>query len=96
MRIAGLPNRWVLTTSWSCFAVFVEVLLTRAGIFHWHWAYWGWPMLPTIVVFGYGTFFFAAALVFDLGSHRKRFAAVGAIAAVDACLAIVLGVAGWL
>jgi hypothetical protein len=96
VRILGVPNRWVIITGWSCFAVFVEVLLTRAGIFHWHWSYWGWPMLLPVVVLGYGTFFFAAAYVFDLDSHRKRFAVVAAIAAVDACLAVTLGIVGWL
>jgi hypothetical protein len=96
VRILGIPNRWVMITSWSCFAVFVEVLLERAGIFHWHWSFWGAPMLLPIVVLGYGTFFFMAAFVYDLDSHRKRFTVLGVMALVDVLLAIGLGLAGWL
>lgn len=99
MRILGVPNRWVFITGWSVFAVFVEVLLHRAGIFHWHYAYWGespWIGLLPIVVFGYGTFFWIAAFVFDRERHSTRFTIVGAMAAVDVVLALTLGFAGWL
>lgn len=95
-KILGIPNRWVFITFWSCFAVFIEVLLHRAGIFHWHYWYWNEPFLLPIVVFGYGTFFTIAAVVFDMRSHRRRFTVVGAMAAVDVLLAVVAGVLGWL
>lgn len=96
MRILGLPNRWVFITFWSCFAVFVEVLLHRSGIFHWHYWFWSESFLLPIVVFGYGTFFAMAAWVFDMDSHRRRYAVVGGIAAFDAVLAVVFGLVGWL
>lgn len=96
LRILGIPNRWVFITWWSCVCVFVEVLLHRAGIFHWHWWFWGEPFLLPVVVFGYGTFFWIAATVFDMDSNRKRFTVVGAMLAVDVVLAIGLGIAGWL
>lgn len=96
VRILGVPNRWVFITWWSCFCVFVEVLLHRAGIFHWSWWYWDEPFLVPIVVLGYGTFFWIAATVFDMKSHRRRFTVVGGMLAVDAVLAVGLGVAGWL
>ncbi|GAA3527191.1 hypothetical protein [Nocardioides daeguensis] len=96
MRILGIPNRWFFVTWWSCVCVFVEVLLHRAGIFHWSWWYWGEPFLLPIVVLGYGTFFWIAATVFDMDSHRKRFTVVGAMAAVDLVLAVGFGLAGWL
>jgi hypothetical protein len=96
LRILGVPNRWFFITSWSVFAVFVEVLLHRSGIFHWHWAYWGESFLLPIVVFGYGTFFWIAAFVFDREKHSTRFKIVGAMAAVDAVLALSLGFSGWL
>ncbi len=95
-RILGVPNRWLFITWWSCVCVFVEVLLHRAGIFHWSWWFWDEPFLLPIVVFGYGTFFWIAATVFDMHSHRRRYAVVGAMAAVDLVLAIGLGFAGWL
>jgi len=96
MRILGIPNRWVFITWWSCFAVFVEVLLHRSGIFHWYWGYWNDSFPLFIVIFGYGTFFWIAATVFDMDSHRKRFTVVGVMLAVDAVLALSLGLAGWL
>jgi len=96
MRILGLPNRWVFITWWSCVCVVVEVLLHRAGIFHWAWWYWDEPNLLPIVVLGYGTFFWLAATVFDMESHRRRFTVVGALYAVDAVLAVSFGLAGWL
>lgn len=96
MRILGVPNRWVFITFWSCFAVFVEVLLHRSGVFHWEYWFWNEPFVLLIVIFGYGTFFAAAAWVFDMDSHRRRFQVVGAIAAVDAVLAVTFGLLGWL
>ncbi|MGH3331598.1 MAG: hypothetical protein ACRDPJ_09900 [Nocardioidaceae bacterium] len=96
LRILGVPNRWVFITFWSCFAVFVEVLLHRAGIFHWHYWFWNEPFLLPIVVFGYGTFFAVAAWVFDMRSHRRRFRVVGALAAVDVTLLVTFGILGWL
>lgn len=96
MRILGIPNRWVFVTFWSCFAVFVEVLLHAAGILNWEYWFWNVPFLLPIVVFGYGTFFAAAAWVFDMRSDRRRFTVVGAVAGFDAVLAVVLGLLGWL
>ena len=96
LRILGLPNRWLLITWWSCVCVFVEVLLHRAGIFHWAWWYWNEPNLLPIVVLGYGTFFWVAARVFDMSSDRRRFTVVGAMLAVDAVLAVTFGLLGWL
>jgi len=95
-RILGIPNRWFFITWWSCVCVAVEVCLHRAGIFHWDWSFWSESFLLPIVVLGYGTFFFMAAWVFDMESHRRRFTVVGTILSVDVALAIGLGVAGWL
>jgi hypothetical protein len=96
LKILGIPNRWVFVTWWSCVCVGVEVLLHRAGIFHWHYWYWGESFLLPIVVLGYGTFFAIAAYVFDLDSDRKRVAVVGTMLGVDVVLAVVLGLVGWL
>ena len=97
LRILGIPNRLFFTVMWSCISVVVEVLLHRAGIFEWHYRWWGegWGLIP-IVVFGYATFFATAAAVFDLSSHRRRFTVVGAMAGFDLALAIAFGVADWL
>jgi hypothetical protein len=96
VRVLGVPNRWLFVTFWSCFAVFVEVLLHRLGVLNWEYWFWDEPFLLPIVVLGYGTFFAAAAWVFDMDSHRRRFAVVGTLAAVDATLAVTFGLLGWL
>ncbi|MEO6471283.1 MAG: hypothetical protein ABIR57_05375 [Aeromicrobium sp.] len=96
MRILGIPNRWVAITWWSCVCVFVEVLLTKAGIFHWHYWYWNSPFLLPIIVFGYGTFFAISAFVYDREKDLTRVKIVGAMMGIDAILALTLGLAGWL
>ena len=96
LKVLGIPNRWLAIAWWSCLSVVIEVLLERAGIFHWHYGYWGERFPLTIVVFGYATFFAIAAYVFDLDRDRRRWQVVGAMASIDAVLAVVLGLAGWL
>ena len=97
VRIAGLPNRAVLVAGFSCFCVLVEVLLHATGYFHWEYWFWNVPFVPLIVLFGYVPFFAVAAWVFDMGAdHRRQFRVVGAVAAVDVTLGLVLGLVGWL
>jgi hypothetical protein len=97
MRILGVPNRWFLVFAFSCFCVLVEVFLEWTGYFHWDYWWWNVPFVPLIVIFGYMTFFAIAAYVYDLGEDRaKQLRVVGGMAAVDAALAIGLGIAGWL
>jgi hypothetical protein len=85
MRILGMPNRLVLALAFSCFCVFVEILLHAAGVFHWEYWWWGVPFVPLIVIFGYFTFFLTAAYVYDLRDVRRQ-------AKVVAWLATIVGV----
>jgi len=97
MRIAGLPNRWVLVAGFSCFCVLVEVLLHATGYFHWEYWFWNVPFVPLIVLFGYVPFFAVAAWVFDMGAdHARQLRVVGTVAGVDVALGLVLGLVGWL
>lgn len=97
MRILGVPNRWLLVFAFACFCVLVEVFLEWTGYFHWDYWWWNVPFVPLIVIFGYMTFFAIAAYVYDLGSNRRRqLQVVGGMAAIDAALAVALGIAGWL
>jgi len=96
-RVAGMPNRLVYVVGFSCLSVGIEIVLHAVGVLH--WAYWWWnvPFVPLIVVFGYMTFYGLAAWIFDMGAdHRRQLAVVGAVAGVDAALALSLGLAGWL
>jgi hypothetical protein len=97
LRILGLPNRVFLVLAFSCFCVFVEVVLVWLGVFHWEYWWWNKPFVPLIVIFGYATFFGIAAWVYDMGQDRRRqLGVVGALAAVDVVLAVAFGLAGWL
>jgi len=96
-RLFGVPNRIVFVAGFSLLSVAVEVVLNALGVLN--WAYWWWnvPFVPLIVIFGYATFYGIAAWVFDMGNnHRKQILVVGGLAAVDAVLAVCLGIAGWI
>jgi hypothetical protein len=97
LRIFGLPNRLFLVFAFSCFSVFVEVLLHEAGVFHWEYWWWNVPFVPLIVVFGYMTFYGIAAWVHDMGADRRRqLKVVGSLAVIDTVGLLVFGLIGWL
>jgi hypothetical protein len=91
LRILGVPNRLALALLFSCFAVLVEILLHETGYFHWEYWWWNVPFVPLIVIFGYLTFFLAAAYVYDLPDPRKQVRVVGAMAAFIAAALLVFG-----
>ena len=97
LRILGVPNRLFLVFAFSCLCVLIEVFLESTGYFHWDYWWWNVPFVPLIVVFGYMTFFAVAAYVHDLGANLgKQLRIVGGMAAIDAGLALGLGLGGWL
>ena len=91
LRILGLPNRLVLATAFSCFCVFVEVLLHEAGFFHWEYWWWNVPFVPLIVIFGYLTFFLTAAYVYDLRDVRRQVRVVAWLATVVGAMLLAFG-----
>ena len=97
MRILGVPNRLLLVFAFSCLCVAIEVFLESTGYFQWDYWWWNVPFVPLIIVFGYMTFFAIAAYVHDLGANLgKQLRIVGGMAAIDAGLALGLGLGGWL
>jgi hypothetical protein len=96
-RILGVGNRWVWIVASSVFCVAVEVFLHSTGFFVWEYWWWNWPCVPLIVVFGYMTFFWVAAWVYDMGrNHARQLRVVGTMAAIDVTLLVVFGAVGWL
>jgi hypothetical protein len=94
---ATLANRSAMVIGFSCFCVFVEILLHATGYFHWEYWWWNVPFVPLIVIFGYGTFFAVAAYVYDLPDNRRRLRVVGALTAIDAVAILLFGpVLGWI
>ena len=97
LRILGVPNRLALVFAFSLLCVVVELFLESTGYFTWEYWWWNTHFIPLIVVFGYMTFFGIAAWVYDMGDDRRRqVRVVGGLAAIDAVLAVALGLAGWL
>ncbi|MFA5890878.1 MAG: hypothetical protein WDA27_08000 [Actinomycetota bacterium] len=92
MKILGIPNRWFLSFGFSCFAVFVEVLLNRTGYFGWTYSWWNWPNIVLIILFGYGTFFVAAFVVHDMRTRAAQLKTVGAIWGIVLTGVLVFGV----
>jgi hypothetical protein len=93
----GLPNRSVLVAGFSAFSVLVELLLHRTGSFHWYYWWWNERQPWLIVLFGYATFYAAAAWVHDLPTLRAKLAVTGAIAGTAAAGLLVFGpILGWI
>ena len=91
MRVLGIPNRVALALLFSCLCVFAEILLHGTGYFHWEYWWWNVPFVPLIVIFGYLTFFLAAAYVYDLRDTRRQLQVVGALAGVVAPMILLFG-----
>jgi hypothetical protein len=96
MKILGVPNRLFLAFAFSCLCVAVEIFLEWTGYFHWDYWWWNVPFVPLIIVFGYMTFFLIAGYVYDLRDRDRQLRVVGAMAGIDAALALGLGLGGWL
>ena len=92
-------SRWPYIIGFSALAVLVEVLLHATGYFHWEYWWWDVPWgLPLILIFGYATFYWVAAKVYDMGDDRPRqIRWVTRLAAVDAVAIVLFGpVLGWI
>jgi hypothetical protein len=90
-RILGLPNRVFFVALFSVLSVLIEVLLWAADVFHWEYWWWNFPNVTLIILFGYATFFAAAAFVYDLRERARQLRFVGALAAIDAALILTFG-----
>ena len=91
-KLLGMPNRLTIGLGFSVVAVFVEVLLSEAGVFHWEYWWWNFPFVPVIVVFGYLWFFLISAYVYDRPDNRSRLRIVGPMAAIVVISVLVFGV----
>lgn len=99
IKILGINNRVFMVFAFSIFSVMIELVLRSAGIFHWEYSFWNQPYgLPTIVVFGYATFYAMSAWLYDMGDDRKRqLSVLGALGAIDITGVLLFGpVFGWL
>ena len=97
VKLLGIPNRWLFVLGFSCFSVFVELLLHRTGSFHWYYPWWNERQPWLIVIFGYGTFYAASAWVHDLPSLPGKLKATGVLAGTAAAGLIVFGpLLGWI
>lgn len=97
MRIFAIPNRWLMVLGFSCFSVFVEVLLNRTGYFNWAYPWWNVPNVWLIVIFGYGTFYAIAAWVYDMPRLIDKVRVVAVMAAIVGVALVTFGpILGWI
>ena len=90
-KILGVPNRLFLATTFSLFAVFVEILLVQTGYFHWEYWWWNTPFIPLIVIFGYMTFFLVSGWVYDMPERKRQIKAVLALGSTVAAALLLFG-----
>jgi hypothetical protein len=96
-KILGMPNRLAIGLALSCLAVFVEILLHAASVFHWEYWWWNTPFVPLIVLVGYLWFFLITAYVFDMKDTRRQVRFVGGMAGIVAAALILFGpVLAWI
>jgi len=96
-KVLGIPNRWLLVAGFSCFSVIVELLLQRTGSFHWYYSWWNERQPLLIVIFGYATFYAAAAWVHDLPTLEGKLKVTGALAGTAVAGLVVFGpILGWI
>ncbi|MFZ5597918.1 MAG: hypothetical protein ACOY31_13010 [Bacillota bacterium] len=97
IKILGIPNRIFAAVMFSIASVIVEVVLNKAGVLTWDYAWWsaGAPWL--IFLIGYLPFFLVAFWVHDMESVGKKAVTVGSIMGFDAaCLIVFGGLLGWI
>ncbi len=97
LRVLGVPNRILAVLGFSVFSVVVELYLHATGSFHWYYGFWNEKNPWLIVIFGYATFYAAAAWAHDLPTVRGKLVLTGALAGTAAALLVVFGpILGWL
>jgi hypothetical protein len=97
MKVLGVPNRWFTAIAAAALSVIVELFLNAAGQLTWDWWWWNVRTPWLIFLFGYLTFFIVAFWVHDMPTIWQKAMAVAAIYAFDAaCLAVFIGVLGWI
>jgi len=89
-KFAGLYlSQWVLAFAGSLLALVVEMLLNRAGLLTWEWAWWGksggLSLIPVFVL-GYLWFYCFAFWVSNRETVKKQAIAVSVLAAIDLIL----------
>lgn len=93
LKILGIPNRLLIPFGWGLLAVFVEVLLNRAGLLVWDYAWWSWPNIWLIVA-AYCLPWYGLAWAHDRLSLRAK--AIGAGILPPAAILCHLMFACWL
>lgn len=83
LRILGMPNRWFFALLNSGLCVFIEILLNRADALIWEYAWWRFPNVLLLFLFGYLPFMVVSFWVHDLDRIKSKLAVLAVIYGVD-------------
>lgn len=99
-KFAGLyMSQWIISFAGCILAVVVEVLLNRAGLLTWEWAWWGKSgglSLVPVFILGYFWFYYFAFWVSNRPTLKKQIMAVGVLVAIDVILFLVCLCRDWI
>jgi len=79
-------SQWLVSLLGSLLAIIVEVVLNRAGLLTWEWAWWGksgFLSLIPVFIFGYFWFFYFAFLVHNQPTIKRKFIFLGSLVAIN-------------
>lgn len=95
-KILGMHNRWLYAAGMAVFCVIVEIVLNRAGVLTWEYAWWSATFPFLIVLLGYFPFFAVAFWVHDMPSVKKQATAVSGLYAAVGTALVGFGALGWI
>lgn len=96
-KILGLNEKWVMAIGFSVFCVAIEVLLNKADLLIWEYAWWNASFggIWLIIIFGYAIFFFGAGIMLSLKTNKKKITMISIIYAVPIIMNIIAICCGW-
>ncbi|MHA2092386.1 MAG: hypothetical protein ACW98K_16170 [Candidatus Kariarchaeaceae archaeon] len=99
LKFMKIPNRWGLSIGFAAFSVFVEVLLNRADVLIWEYAFWEASIFGIwlIFLFGYLHFFVVSFWVHDMEKINDKVKVLGIIYGVGlTSLILFMGILNWI
>jgi len=96
-KILGINEKWVWAFAYTVFCVFIEVVLNKADLLIWDYAWWNasFAGIWLILLIGYGLFFFGAAFLLGLKNNKQKITMISIVYAVPIVMNIIAASLGW-
>lgn len=96
-KILGINNRFLLAVIFSLLSVFTEILLNKADMLTWEWAWWNADFPVFIFLCGYLPFYLVCYKIYDLPTQKQQLTGLSIIYGVNISALIIFGaLLGWL